>query len=460
MKQVLTSERLRLILELGVAGLLIVWIQRGAERQRAAARLTAADVEMLRQREEQASARVDQLIFRTRMVWWMSAFGCGFALWLVRSRRLSLESIGQQLGLQIDGLSEREAELEARVAGLHQQEMEMAGQVQRLGARETELEHQVKALAALGTELRAQEDALETQVLELAEQEDLLKEQVQALQKREDDLITRINQLEASDNVTNAEHEQKLREAVEALERLRQDEESLKQQHSKEIQELSQQLAQAKSALNQREDEFKERSEELNQAHTKINQLNWRLDELEARNQTPATTTHWSKMLVSDSFGRLISQAQRAMPGLCIPDSAGQRLTELNSAKERDGWLKETWRALGALNEYAVSEHEYAGDVWRWMKESGNEYVWHADRIAIHESQATMAMHGTTRSFAVDKRVEKTGKMTMEAHLKVALRGGQNIPRIFFHDDTTGKTGLVHIGFVGPHHLVPVSSSA
>ena len=460
MKQLFTGTRLRTIAELGVACLLMIWMQRSAERLRADARLAAANVQMLQQREQEVSSRLDQLISRTRMVWWAAAISGAYGLWLVRSRGLTLENVGRQLGLQIDRLGDREAELEARVAGLHQQESELAEQVRRLGERETELERQVKDLARLEAQLRQQEDALETQVLELAEQEDLLKQQVQAIEQREAGLSTRINQLEASDEAATTELKQQLSEAAEALERLRKDEASLKQEHSQQIRELRQQLTQAKGALNRRETEFNEQSEALDQANAKINQLTWRLDELEARGRTRVTSAHWSKMLVSDDFDKLIAQAQAAMPGLCIPASAGQRLNELNSAKDRSAWLRETWRALGALNEYAVSEHEYAGDVWRWMQESGNEHAWHADRVAIHETETTMAMHGSARNFEISKRIENSGKMTMQAHLKIAPHGGQNIPRVFFYDDTTGETGLVHIGFIGPHHLVPVASSS
>jgi hypothetical protein len=43
----------------------------------------------------------------------------------------------------------------------------------------------------------------------------------------------------------------------------------------------------------------------------------------------------------------------------------------------------------------------------------------------------------------------------MLAHIKSIQGGGMQIPRIYFHDDTKGKTGKVHIGFIGPHDLVP-----
>ena len=47
----------------------------------------------------------------------------------------------------------------------------------------------------------------------------------------------------------------------------------------------------------------------------------------------------------------------------------------------------------------------------------------------------------------------------MQAHLKISEGGGDLAPRIDFHDDTMGETKRVHVGFVGPHHLVPNTKS-
>ena len=51
--------------------------------------------------------------------------------------------------------------------------------------------------------------------------------------------------------------------------------------------------------------------------------------------------------------------------------------------------------------------------------------------------------------------------MFMEAHLKVAEGGGMLAPRIYFHDDTghNSNTRMVHVGFFGPHDLVPNKSA-
>lgn len=60
-----------------------------------------------------------------------------------------------------------------------------------------------------------------------------------------------------------------------------------------------------------------------------------------------------------------------------------------------------------------------------------------------------------TRIFEVAADVDLIGQILMLAHLKIAEGGGNLASRIYFHDDTGGKTGKIHVGFVGPHYLVP-----
>ena len=63
------------------------------------------------------------------------------------------------------------------------------------------------------------------------------------------------------------------------------------------------------------------------------------------------------------------------------------------------------------------------------------------------------------RTFEVSEAVDATGSIYMGAHLKISEGGGNLAPRVYFHDDTGGPTTKVHIGFVGPHHLVPNTKS-
>jgi hypothetical protein len=72
-----------------------------------------------------------------------------------------------------------------------------------------------------------------------------------------------------------------------------------------------------------------------------------------------------------------------------------------------------------------------------------SETVLNNERLASH------------RILPVDRAVDGAGEVLMQAHLKIQLGGGPTIPRIYFHDDTRGSTGKVHVGFFGPHDLMP-----
>lgn len=63
------------------------------------------------------------------------------------------------------------------------------------------------------------------------------------------------------------------------------------------------------------------------------------------------------------------------------------------------------------------------------------------------------------RLFPADEKVDEAKRIHMFAHLKIAEGGGNLAPRVYFHDDTNGRTGKMHVGFVGPHYLVPNKST-
>jgi hypothetical protein len=63
----------------------------------------------------------------------------------------------------------------------------------------------------------------------------------------------------------------------------------------------------------------------------------------------------------------------------------------------------------------------------------------------------------STRVFAVSTDLDSSGLKLMVAHAKIQARGSGHIPRVFFYDDTRGETQKIHIGFIGPHYLVPTS---
>ena len=153
--------------------------------------------------------------------------------------------------------------------------------------------------------------------------------------------------------------------------------------------------------------------------------------------------------------------ARKHLKGLVIPDSAPVALGELDAAIEARAWARSAWRGLRALDAYAAEAEDYNG-FWDWCERSGRSPVAANNReLALRESEFVMNSRELRekRRFAVDSRVDPSGTMLMFAHLKVSEGGGQNIPRIYFHDDTKGVTGKVHIGFFGPHRFVPNKST-
>ena len=338
-------------------------------------------------------------------------------------------------------------------------EVRLEQQVRRLGERELELEQQVERLSR-------QENALEQQVSALAEQKGHLQEQVQGIGEREksmqitiEDLAQREGELEGQ--VANLrQRESELEGEVKQLESRESELETKVNDLRERETRLESDVKAATDGWEQAEYRAKQHEDELQRKQSQIEHLQQRVSDLESRE--PVREVHWTKRLPPSTFADLVRRAGEVFSAVRIPETAPQRLRELDSASERDAWLRETWRALGALHEYATTEHEFAGNFLRWSRDSGSQYVWHIDRISLQESPTTMAMHGKSREFEIDSRVAPDGRITMQAHLKITHHGGRHIPRVFFHDDTVGDnvTGLIHIGFIGPHHLVPVASSS
>lgn len=149
---------------------------------------------------------------------------------------------------------------------------------------------------------------------------------------------------------------------------------------------------------------------------------------------------------------------------IVIPESAAQDLDAIDTTNTAFTWGNTAWRGLRALAAYAkdCSSHWEKGGFWEWC-DSGQPLAWPATtkKLSMSESETVQNSDKLSkkRVFDVDKRVDNSGKIKMLAHLKIAEGGGDLAPRIYFYDDTRGKTQKVHIGLVGPHYLVPNKST-
>ncbi|MDN7120563.1 hypothetical protein INN71_04070 [Nocardioides sp. ChNu-153] len=148
---------------------------------------------------------------------------------------------------------------------------------------------------------------------------------------------------------------------------------------------------------------------------------------------------------------------------LAVPDSAPRDLADIDTAPNSFAWGNTTWRGLRALAAYAEDRSNgwNKGGFWEWCAE-GPLLGWPATTKKLSMSESETVQNSDklrrTRIFKVDSAVDPSGEITMLAHLKVSEGGGNLAPRVYFHDDTGGSTGKVHVGLVGPHYLVPNKS--
>lgn len=167
---------------------------------------------------------------------------------------------------------------------------------------------------------------------------------------------------------------------------------------------------------------------------------------------------------VQDTSEAVLAAQTYLSKWLALPDSAPQELADIDTAPTAYAWGNNTWRGLRALAAYAEDRANgwNKGGFWEWCAE-GPLLGWPATTKKLSMSESETVQNSDrlrrTRIFKVDASVDPSGEILMLAHLKVSEGGGNLAPRVYFHDDTSGATGQVHIGLVGPHYLVPNKST-
>ncbi|HUQ59699.1 hypothetical protein [Lentzea sp.] len=161
-----------------------------------------------------------------------------------------------------------------------------------------------------------------------------------------------------------------------------------------------------------------------------------------------------------DSPSTAALQAQEVLPRyLSLPDEACVDLDDLDAAVEAKAWGQTAWRAFLALHAYGetLSGSESPADFWTWCIKSGHPHVWTATpkKLAMSESETVMnnPKLAAKRVFPVDLVVKQSGRIEMQAHIKIAEGGGSRAPRIYFLPSR--EYGKVFVGYFGPHKNVP-----
>lgn len=167
---------------------------------------------------------------------------------------------------------------------------------------------------------------------------------------------------------------------------------------------------------------------------------------------------------VQDTSDAVLAAQMYLADWLVLPASAPRDLGGIDTGPNAYAWGNTTWRGLRALAAYAQDQASgwNRGGFWEWCA-SGPLLGWPATpkKLSMTESETVRNSRKWARAriFPVDRAVDPSGEIQMLAHLKISEGGGDLAPRVYFHDDTGGATGKVHVGLVGPHSLVENKST-
>ena len=157
-----------------------------------------------------------------------------------------------------------------------------------------------------------------------------------------------------------------------------------------------------------------------------------------------AATLHEATDLVRAHLGAIV-----------LPDSATADLGTLDEHPRAGVWAQKAWQTFLALNEYALKKQ--AGDFaldFKRANENGElgTFGVPTNWVTMHESDTTdkNPTYRAARTFPVPAEVDPAAEVYMDAHVKLQA-GGRPCPRIHFHDNSSGSTGKIYVGWFGDH---------
>ena len=156
------------------------------------------------------------------------------------------------------------------------------------------------------------------------------------------------------------------------------------------------------------------------------------------------------------TVGAAIDRAKSELSHVVIHPEAGRDLEDIDGHDNGPAWASKIWRGLQALDAYARADFD--GNFKAWCMHGDDPLVWPASdkKLAMRESESVESNERfrRQRTLPVSAEVEPSGTIIMWSHLKISEGGGRLAPRVYFHDDTRGPTGRMHVGFIGPHHYM------
>ena len=151
--------------------------------------------------------------------------------------------------------------------------------------------------------------------------------------------------------------------------------------------------------------------------------------------------------LLADSFSDY--------PNLLITAEAGP-MGVLDRHKDATTFAGKAREALAALDSYAAQRRSgnwEGGGFRRYCEDSRHGgRIYPATQVASLESDTVRQdpRLAEQRRFRVPRQIDPTGYAEFWAHVKIG-NSGQTAPRLHYYDDTSGPTGAVVVGYIGPH---------
>ncbi|MBR7834155.1 hypothetical protein KDL01_12845 [Actinospica durhamensis] len=151
--------------------------------------------------------------------------------------------------------------------------------------------------------------------------------------------------------------------------------------------------------------------------------------------------------LLADSFSDY--------PNLLITAEAGP-MGVLDRHKDATTFAGKAREALAALDSYAAQRRSgnwEGGGFRRYCEDSRHGgRIYPATQVASLESDTVRQdpRLAEQRRFRVPRLIDPSGYAEFWAHVKIG-NSGQTAPRLHYYDDTSGPTGAVVVGYIGPH---------
>lgn len=160
-----------------------------------------------------------------------------------------------------------------------------------------------------------------------------------------------------------------------------------------------------------------------------------------------------AKASTPSSF-RAVHAASKRLEHILILECAWDSTKVLSRHPKHKVWAKKTWKILRALDHYSQQRNsgiEGIGNFRSWLENSDHP-DFNPVQVNLDESSSVRnsKRFSQSRCITVPTSIDPSGVGWFGAHVRVDSGGSAPAPRLHFLDQTE-DSGLVVVGYIGPH---------